>query len=98
MAKKYNLLIGTGTTVNSDTYLVVKYKTTESLVVGNIYTISAYVEELEREGKKPNISVSDGKGYWTAGKLKGDIPGVNTRTFTYKHPYPDHTYPNQIRF
>lgn len=42
-----NLLIDTGTSVNSDAYIVVIYKTTEPLVYGNTYTISAYVEELE---------------------------------------------------
>lgn len=96
MAKKYNLLIGTGTTVNVDTYLVNKYATTEPLVVGTTYTISAYVEELECDGKTPKLNIFDGGGYWGAGFLRGDIPGVCTLTFVYQQRSPDHADPNHI--
>lgn len=91
-----NLLIGTGTTVNSDKYLVAKYKTTEPLVVGTTYTLSVYVEELECEGNTPFIEITDGGGYIGQGKLRGNTPGVHTLTFTYKQPYPDHVDPNGI--
>lgn len=97
MAKKYNLLIGTGTTVNSDTYFVVKYKTTEPLVVGTTYTISAYVEELECDGvTNPKLDIFDGAGWGYAGGLKGDIPGVQTLTFEYQQSSPEHVDPNHI--
>lgn len=97
MAKKYNLLIGTGTTVNSDKYLVVKYKTTEPLVVGTTYTISAYVEEIECEGKMPNLVVTEGTGRWgPSGSLTGDIPGVQTMTFPYIPTNTDNLNPNYI--
>lgn len=98
MAKKYNLLIGTGETVNSDAYFAVKYQTTETLVDGNTYTISAYVEELECEGKTPGLYVYDGHAHVNLGFLKGDIPGVQTLTFTYNTDSPLPTDPNSIRF
>lgn len=91
-----NLLIGTETSVNNDRYFVVRYKTTEPLVVGNTYTISAYVEELECDGKTPKLALYDGTSSFSFGNLKGDIPGVQTLTFTYQQPYPDHTDPNHI--
>lgn len=91
-----NLLIGTGTTVNSDKYNVVTYKTTEPLVVGTTYTISIYVEELECEGKTPVLELADGNGYVGQGLLKGNTPGVHTLTFVYKRPYPEHSDPNHI--
>lgn len=98
MAKKYNLLIGTGTSVNSHTHLVAEYKTTETLVVGNIYTISAYVEDIKCDGAaEPSLDIYDGEGYWSGGSLKGDIPGVQTLTFKYRQNRPDHTDPNHIR-
>lgn len=97
MAKKYNLLIGTGETINSDRYGAAGYKTTEPLVAGNIYTISAYVEEIECDGvTEPKLDIFDGAGYWHGGSLKGDIPGVQTLTFKYQQPYPDHTDTNHI--
>lgn len=96
MAKKYNLLIGTEATVNSDKYFVVRYKTTEPLSVGTTYTISAYVEELEYEGKTPSINITDGLGYNGFGSLKGNTPGVYTLTFKCNIPFPDNAEPNYI--
>ena len=97
MAKKYNLLIGTEATANSNRYLVAKYKITEKLVVGTTYTISAYVEELECEGKTPNLIMSEGTGLWGPNEsLTGDIPGVHTITFTYSPAYQDGLDPNYI--
>lgn len=97
MAKKYNLLLQTGTSVSNGKYGVAGYKTTEPLVVGNIYTISAYVEDIKCDGAtEPSLDIYDGAGYWSGGSLKGDIPGVQTLTFKYQQPYPDHTDVNHI--
>ena len=97
MAIRYNLLMKTGTSVNSDRYSIAGYKTTKPLVVGNTYTISAYVEELECEGvTEPSVDIFDGAGYWHAGWLKGNIPGEQTLTFKYEQPFPEHTEPNYI--
>lgn len=99
MAKKYNLLIGTGTTANSDTYLAAQYKTTEPLVAGNTYTISAYVEELECEGETPRLYVFDNALVWNNyGFLKGDIPGLQTLTFTPNTQQIQGSNPNYISF
>lgn len=92
-----NLLIGTGTTVNSDTYPVVKYATTEPLVLGNTYTISVYVEELECEGvTNPRLDIYDGAGWLSQAFLMGDTPGMMHTTFTYRNEDPDHFDPNHI--
>lgn len=97
MAKKYNLLIGTGTTVNKDTYWINTYTTTEPLVVGTTYTISAYVEELECDGKtEPRIDIYDGSGWERQAFLMGDTPGMMHTAFTYQQPTPSHVDPNHI--
>ena len=97
MAKKYNLLIGTEATVNSDAYLVVKYKTTEPLVIGDIYTISAYVEELKCEGtNEPTLDIFNGKGWANQGFLSGDTPGMMRKTFSYSKTNPEYTDLNNI--
>lgn len=99
MAKKYNLLIGTEATVNSDTYSVVTYKTTEPLVVGTTYTISAYVEELECDGvTNPRLDIFNGKG-WARQEppLSGDTPGMMHSTFKYSKTVPEYTDLNHIR-
>ena len=97
MAKKYNLLIGTKTTVNSDTYMVVVYRTTEPLVVGTTYTISAYVEELECEGTtEPKLDIFNGKGWEQKEPLSGDTPGMMHSTFKYTKTNPKYADPNNI--
>ena len=97
MAKKYNLLIGTEKTVNNDKYFVVKYKTTETLVVGDTYTISAYVEELECEGTtETKIDIYDGAAWSRQAVLMGDTPGMMHTTFTFHKGNPDHFDPNNI--
>lgn len=100
---KSNLLIGTsGATVTNKRYDVVQYQTTEPLVVGKKYTISAYVEKLERlplDGSKhgkPELEVYDGGGWCSFDALAGDVPGPMTLTFTYKQPFKDHADPNKI--
>lgn len=97
MAKKYNLLIGTGTTVNSDAYMFVVYRTTEPLVVGTTYTISAYVEELEYEGTtKPRIEVHDIANWQMETILMGDTPGMMHATFIFNKYNNEHFDPNHI--
>lgn len=95
-----NLLIGTGTSVNSNGYRVVTYKTTEPLVHDTTYTICAYIEELECEGDTPKLYVYDGNGHIIFGILKGDIPGMYTMTFTYNQNIPGQypPDPNNIAF
>lgn len=97
----HNLLRGTGETVDSDGYGVVSYELVEPLVVGREYTVSAYVEELVRTPlpsgvDRPVIALCDGASWWSGGNLSGDVPGVQTLTFTYKQPFPDHADPDQI--
>ena len=97
----HNLLKGTGETVDSDGYGVVSYKPVEPLVVGREYTVSAYVEELVRTPlpsgvDRPVLVLYDGAGWWSGGNLSGDVPGVQTLTFTYKQPFPGHADPDQI--
>ena len=97
----HNLLRGTGETVDSDGYGVVTYELVEPLVVGREYTVSAYVEELVRTPlpsgvDRPALELYDGGGWWSGGRLSGDVPGVQTLTFTYKQLFPDHTDPNHL--
>jgi hypothetical protein len=98
----HNLLKGTGkAVVDSDSYGLTYY-TTEPLVVGRTYTISAYVEKVERSpltGTKygrPVIELYDGGGWWNVGALSGDVPGQQHLTFTYAKPFPDHADPTKI--
>lgn len=98
----HNLLKGTGETVDSDGYGVVLYELVEPLVVGRKYTVSAYVEELVRTPlpsgvDRPVLTLYDGAYWWSGGSLSGDVPGVQTLTFTYKQLFPDHVDPSTIR-
>lgn len=98
----HNLLRGTGETVDNDKYCVALYELVEPLVVDREYTVSAYVEELVRTPlpsgvDRPVLALYDGADWWSGGNLSGDVPGVQTLTFTYKQPFPDHAYPDQIR-
>ena len=91
-----NLLIGTGESVSNGNYGVVKYATTEPLVVGNTYTISAYVEDVECNGATPKLQMYDGESWWGTGYLEGNVPGMQAVTFTYQQPFPGHADPNNI--
>lgn len=92
-----NLLIGTGTSVNVDKYWGPVYETTEPLVIGNTYTISAYVEELECEGVTyPRLDIYDGSGWLMQAFLMGDTPSMMHTAFTYRNEDPDHFDPNHI--
>lgn len=96
-----NLLKGTLDEIrDSDAYLVKNYSTTEPLVVGKTYTISAYVEKIERSqldvGKSAVLTAYDGAGWNSFGDLKGNVPGLMTRTFTYSKPFPDHAKPDEV--
>lgn len=98
----YNLLKGTGKAVVDADYYGLIYDTTEPLVIGKTYTISAYVDKIERSpldrdsGPSPQIAVYDGGAYTGFGNLHGNIPGVMALTFTYVHRYPDHDNSNKI--
>lgn len=97
----HNLLRGTGETVDSNGYGTVSYELVEPLVVGREYTVSAYVEELVRTPlpsgmDRPVLALYDGAGWWSGGILSGDVPGVQTLTFTYNQPFPGHADPDQI--
>ena len=96
MAKKYNLLIGTGTNVISYEKFIIEYETTKPLVYGNTYTLSIYIEELEcGTFDVPNLKVFDGASdYWSAGYLEWHIPGVETLTFKYMQPHYENAYFN----
>lgn len=94
-----NLLMGTSGVVHTSAdYNVVCYQTTEPLVAGKTYTISAYVEKLERSplDGTPELAVYDGASWFKAGVLAGDVPGQMHLTFIYKQPFPDHTDPNHL--
>ena len=90
-----NLLIGTGKRLTSYKYYAAEYATTEPLVVGNTYTISVYVEDVECDGATPRLAIYDGGSWANLGDLKSE-PGTQTLTFTYQQPYPDHCDPNRI--
>ena len=98
-----NLLKGTSDSfTDSDHLIVADYDTTEPLVVGKTYTISAYVEKLECSENGgfgvPLISVCDGGLFWQLGTLaiKGEAPGFAHLTFTYRQVSPDTADPNKI--
>lgn len=98
-----NLLKGTSDSFTDSSELAVAtYDTTEPLVVGKTYTISAYVEKLECSNVGafgvPDISVYDGIFYWRLGVLaiKGEAPGFAHLTFTYRQVSPDTADPNKI--
>lgn len=99
---KKNLLSGTKEPISNFQYFGFDYSTTEPLVVGKTYTISMYVDKLERspldgtEYGKPVINIYDGGGWWCAGTLAGSVPGQQHLTFTYAQPWPDHAGPNKI--
>lgn len=97
-----NLLKGTSDSLtNSSDGIMAFYDTTEPLVVGNTYTISAYVEKLECADDGgwgvPLIAVFDGGGIWPCGALAigGEVPGFAHMTFTYKK-IPPGSDPNRI--
>lgn len=97
----HNLLRGTGETVDNDRYAVVSYELVEPFVVGREYTVSAYVEKLVRTPlpsgvDRPALALYDGASWWCGGSLSGDVPGVQTLTFTYNRQFPDHTDPDHI--
>ena len=95
----HNLLMGTSGVVHTSAdYEVVRYQTTEPLVAGKTYTISAYVEKLERSPLDGtlNLAVYDGASWFTPGVLAGDVPGQMHLTFIYKQLFPDHTDPNHL--
>lgn len=95
----HNLLKGTSGVVHtSSDYEVVRYQTTEPLVVGRTYTISAYVEKVERSPQNgtPKLAVYDGADWFMPGVLYGDVPGQMSLTFIYKKPFPEHTDPNHL--
>ena len=99
-----NLLKGTSDSfTDSSAMIMAAYDTTEPLVVGKTYTISAYVEKLEcsnldDEGIVPLIIVCDGAGRWQLGMLatRGEVPGFAHMTFTYRQISPDLADPNKI--
>lgn len=93
-----NLLKGTSGVVHTSAdYEVARYQTTNPLVVGRTYTLSAYVEEISRSGSdKPVLAVYDGASWWSGGSLSGDVPGVQIVTFTYKQPFEGHADPSKI--
>lgn len=97
-----NLLKRTANSITDFAYFCVDYITTEPLVVGKTYTVSLYVEKVERsplDGTKygkPVIELYEGGGWWNVGAFVGDVPGQQHLTFTYKQPFPDHTDPNKI--
>jgi hypothetical protein len=99
---KKNLLKGTGKAVIDSGSYGIGYGTTELLVVGKTYTISAYVDKVERlplddvSDGRPKIAVYDGGGYWSGGSLAGDVPGQQHLTFIYKQPFPEYKDPNRI--
>lgn len=95
---KSNLLKGTAQEVTDFAYFSFDYSTTEPLKVGKTYTISMYVEKVERSplNGKPHIAVVDGAGWWIAGSLVGDVPGWQHLTFTYAQPWPDHADPDKV--
>lgn len=99
---KKNLLRGTKDAVSNFSYFGFDYSLVEPLKVGKTYTISMYVDKLERSPldgtghSKPEIYVCDGGGWWNAGPLAGSVPGQQHLTFTYAQPWPDHTDPNKI--
>lgn len=99
---KKNLLKGTSEAKSSDNYLVASYQTTEPLVVGKMYTISMYVEQLVRtpltgaEDGREELVVFDGGGWFSVCVLAGDVPGQMRMTFVYKQPNPEHCDPNSI--
>lgn len=97
-----NLLKGTSDSLTDSSDLIMAfYDTTEPLVVGNTYTISAYVEKLEctdnGEFGVPLIAVCDGAGAWLLGALaiEGEAPVFSHTTFTYKQ-IPPGADPNKI--
>ena len=86
-----NLLIDSAKETDSKRYDVARYKLSEPLVVGKTYTLSAYVDEISRSGSdKPVLAVYDGAAWWSPGNLSGDVPGVQTITFTYRQPFEGH--------
>lgn len=97
-----NLLKGTSDSfTDSSEVIVAVYDTTEPLVVGNTYTISAYVEKLECTDNGlfgvPLIAVCDGANAWLLGTLmiEGEAPGFAHMTFTYRQ-IPLGADPNKI--
>lgn len=95
----YNLLMGTSGVVHTSAdYEVVRYQTTEPLVAGKTYTISAYVEKLERSplDGTPKLAVYDGANWFSPGALAGNVPGPMHLTFIYKQPFPEHKDPNHL--
>lgn len=100
-----NLLKGTSDSfTDSSDMIVAAYDTTEPLVVGKEYTISAYVEKLECSNDGifgvPCIVVTDGGGYIMLGVLAiaNEAPGFAHLTFTYKQISHDKADPNKILF
>lgn len=99
---KKNLLRGTTNAISNFSYFGINYSTTEPLKVGKTYTISMYVEKVERsplngtKHGKPELEIGDGGGWWSVGPLVGDVPGHQHLTFTYAQPWPDHADPNKI--
>lgn len=92
-----NLLIGSANEFYNSNYEVARYKLSEPLVVGKTYALSAYVDEISRSGSdKPVLAVYDGACWWSPGALSGDVPGVQTITFTYEQPFEDHANPNEL--
>lgn len=93
----HNLLRGTAEALDSDFYSLAQYGLAEPLVVGRTYTISAYVEEVSRSGSdRPALAVYDGAAWWSLGCLSGDVPGVQTLTFTYAQPFEGHADPSRL--
>ena len=96
---KSNLLLGTSNVVHTSAdYEVVRYQTTEPLVVGKTYTISMYVQKLERSplDGTPKLAVYDGADWFMPGVLSGAVPGQMRMTFIYKKLFPKHTDPNHL--
>lgn len=97
-----NLLKGTGKAVIDSNAYGLGYGATKPLVVGRTYTISAYVDKIERtepdssQNLKARLFVYDGAGWWSPGYLAGDVPGQQHLTFTYAQSFPGHTDPNHI--
>lgn len=98
-----NLLKGTSDSfTDSSNMFVAVYDTTEPLVVGKTYTISAYVEKFECSADGmfgvSDISVYDGAGYWMLGTLmiEGEAPVFAHMTFTYRQISPDKADPNKV--
>lgn len=99
---KKNLLRGTKEAVSNFAYFGFNYSLVEPLKVGKTYTISMYVDKIERspldgtKHGKPDLEIGDGGGWWSVGPLVGDVPGQQHLTFKYAQPWPDHADPNRL--